>query len=56
VFDTLCRWNAEYLYVGDTGATFNDALLSASPDRYKVLLSMPRAKVYQVTGCPQSQS
>jgi hypothetical protein len=55
IFEMLCRWDAEYLYVGDTGATFNDALLSAYPDRYKVLLSMPRAKVYQVSGCPQSQ-
>jgi hypothetical protein len=54
VFDTLCRSDAEYLYVGDTGATFNDALLAAYPDRYKVLLSMPRAKVYQLIGCPQS--
>ena len=54
VFDTLCHWDAEYVYVGDTGATFNDALLSAYPDRYKALLSMPRAKVYQLIGCPQS--
>ena len=51
IFDTLCQWGAEYLYVGDTGATFNNALLSAHPERYQILLSMPRAKVYQLIGC-----
>jgi hypothetical protein len=53
IFDSLCQRGAEYLYVGDTGTTFNNGLLSAYPDRYRILLSMPRAKVYQVIGCPQ---
>jgi hypothetical protein len=55
VFDAICRWDADYLYVGDTGVTFNNGLLSTYPDRYKILLSMPKAKLYQVVGCPQSQ-
>jgi hypothetical protein len=55
IFDTLCQQRAEYLYVGDIGATFNNGLLSAYPDRYRILLSMPRAKVYQVIGCAQPQ-
>lgn len=49
--DTLCQNGADYLYVGDTGTTFNNAQIAAYPDRYKVLLSMPKAQVYQVTGC-----
>lgn len=52
IFDTLCQRGAEYIYVGETGATFNNGLLTAYPDRYKILLSMPTTKIYQVTGCP----
>ena len=52
VFDIVCRQQADYLYVGETGAIFNNALIAPYPDRYHVLLSMPTAKVYQVTGCP----
>jgi hypothetical protein len=55
IFDTLCQQRAEYLYVGDIGATFNNGLLAAYPDRYRILLSMPKAKVYQVIGCAQSR-
>jgi hypothetical protein len=55
IFDSLCQVSAEYIYVGETGATFNDELLSAHPDRYKVLLALPKTKLYQVTGCAQSQ-
>jgi hypothetical protein len=51
VFDLLCQVRAEYLYVGDTGATFNNTQLASFPERYKVLLSMPRSQVYQVIGC-----
>jgi hypothetical protein len=52
VFDTICRWKADYLYVGEIGAMFNDGQISPFPDRYRILLSMPTAKVYQVIGCP----
>ena len=50
-FDTLCQMQADYVYIGEMGATFNSAQLAALPDRYKVLLSMPKAQVYQVVGC-----
>ena len=53
IFDTLCRWRTDYLFVGETGASFNNGLITAYPDRYRILLSMPKAKVYQVTGCVQ---
>ena len=55
IFDRLCQIDVGYIYVGETGAVFNNGLLSAQPDRYKILLSMPKTKIYQVSGCPQSQ-
>ena len=55
IFNTLCKFGAGYLYVGEIGASFNIGSISAYPDRYRILLSMPKAKVYQVTGCAQLQ-
>lgn len=55
IFEALCQRRAGYLYVGEAGANFNIGPITASPDRFKVLLSMPEAKVYQVTGCARSQ-
>lgn len=52
IFGTLCKRGAEYIFVGEKGAIFNNGLLSANPDRYQLLLSMPKTKIYQVTGCP----
>jgi hypothetical protein len=52
-FHTLCRKGAGYLYVGEIGTTFNNGLLTGNPDWYRVLLSMPTAKLYQVIGCPE---
>lgn len=54
VFDRLCQAGVGYVYVGEIGAVFNNGLLSSQPDRYKILLSMPKTKIYQVRGCPQS--
>jgi hypothetical protein len=49
--DILCEMNADYIYIGEAGATFNSAQITPYPDTYKILLSMPKAKVYQVIGC-----
>lgn len=49
--DNLCQRNISHLYIGEMGQTFNDAQLNAQPAWYKVLLAMPRVKVYQVIGC-----
>lgn len=49
--DMLCEMNADYIYIGETGATFNSEQITPYPDTYKILLSMPKAKVYQVLGC-----
>ena len=48
---TLCELKANYLYIGETGQTFNVTQIAAQPDWYKILLSMPKAKVYQIIGC-----
>jgi hypothetical protein len=55
-FDLLCAMDVDYIYIGDQGATFRAEQLSPYPDRYRLLLSMPKAKVYQVIGCPQTAS
>ena len=49
--DALCQQQVNYVYVGKTGWFFNDQQISAQPANYKILLDLPRAKVYQVTGC-----
>lgn len=53
IFDELCQTRVNYIFVGETGAVFNSGLLSSQPDRYKILLSMPKTKIYQVSGCPR---
>ena len=55
IFDALCQLGTVYLFVGEAGASFNNGLITAHPDRYRILLSMPETKVYQVTGCAQPQ-
>ena len=49
--DDLCRQNISHIYVGELGQNFNDAQLNAQPAWYRVLLSMPEVKVYEVVGC-----
>jgi hypothetical protein len=52
--NTLCKRGAGYLYVGEIGTTFNKGLITAYPNWYRILLSMPKAKIYQLTGCPEN--
>ena len=49
--NTLCEMKVNYLYVGEIGPTFDDSQISIHPDWYKILLSMPKVKIYQVIGC-----
>ena len=51
VLDRICQMSISHIYVGETGQTFDDSQLNAQPAWYKILLSMPRVKVYQVVGC-----
>jgi hypothetical protein len=54
-YDWLCQMGLGYIYIGEIGATFDNESLSSQPDWYKVLLSMPRTKIYQLSGCPLPQ-
>ena len=47
----LCDKKVNNLYIGERGQTYDDSQISIHPTWYKVLLSMPKAKVYQVVGC-----
>jgi hypothetical protein len=51
MLDTLCSLQVNYIYVGEAGQTFDDTKIAPHPDWYKVLLSMPKVKVYEVIGC-----
>ena len=49
--DTLCQLQVDYVYVGGTGLAFDDSGMPVQPDGYKILLALPKAKLYEVTGC-----
>ena len=49
--NSLCEMKASHLYIGETGQTFDDSQISVHDEWYKILLSMPKAKVYQIIGC-----
>lgn len=51
IFDNLCEMQVNYIYVGEIGQTFDASQLTAHPDWYKSLLSMPKAGVYQLVDC-----
>jgi hypothetical protein len=48
---TLCEKQLNFIYVGKTGWTFNEGPMNAQPGQYKLLLDLPKAKVYEVIGC-----
>ncbi len=47
--DAICQSQVGHVYVGKTGWAFNDS--GMNPDFYKIVFSMPKAKVYEVIGC-----
>jgi hypothetical protein len=49
--EMLCGQQLTIIYVGKTGYSFNDAVMNAQPDAYTLLLDLPKAKIYEVTGC-----
>lgn len=49
--DTLCQMGVNYLYIGDTGLTFDNTKIASHLEWYQILLSMPKVKVYRVIGC-----
>ncbi len=50
-FNSLCKMQINYIYIGAIGRSFHAPQLRARPDWYTSLLSMSRAEVYQVIGC-----
>jgi hypothetical protein len=51
ILETLCGQQVNFVYVGKTGWFFSDAGMSAQPDGYRLILDLPKARVYEVTGC-----
>jgi hypothetical protein len=49
--DRICESQVGYIYVGKTGTVFNESGMDAQPDKYKLVLFVPKTKVYQVVGC-----
>ena len=49
--DALCQQQMGYVYVGKTGWYFDDSGMSMQPEAYKLLLDLPKARVYAVRGC-----
>lgn len=49
--DKLCESGVSHLYEGELGQSFDSARLHEHPEWYRVLLSMPKVKVYEVVGC-----
>jgi hypothetical protein len=50
-FNSLCKMQIDYVYIGAIGRSFHAPRLRARPDWYRSLLSMSRTEVYQVIGC-----
>ena len=50
-WEQLCQLEIGYLYVGEKGYPFNADMIGSHPEWYRPLLSMPKTRVYEVTGC-----
>jgi hypothetical protein len=49
--DLLCKSGVTHIYVGEQGQTFDNTKIAPYVDWYKVLLAMPKVKIYEVIGC-----
>jgi hypothetical protein len=49
--ETVCGQDVDFIYVGKTGWFFNDEMMKDQPESYKLILDLPKAKVYVVTAC-----
>lgn len=48
---TLCAQRVTHIYVGNLGQIFNRSQIDAHPTWYRVVFSMPPARIYEITGC-----
>jgi len=49
--DWLCAERISHIYVGGMNESFSDPDLAAQPDRYRMIFSLPKARVFEVAGC-----
>jgi hypothetical protein len=47
----ICNQSADYIYAGGMSQSFNSLQIDEQPNWYRVVFSLPKAKVYQVIGC-----
>jgi hypothetical protein len=47
----ICLQNIQYIYVGGTPQSFNQANLASHPNWYLPIFLLPHAQVYEVIGC-----
>jgi len=55
VLNKLCRRGVTYVYVGGGKQSFNNRALHGKTGWYAPVLLLPRAKVYNVIGCPKNK-
>jgi hypothetical protein len=51
VLETICQQGVTHIYVGGAGQGFDAGTLVKKPEWYTMVLFLPQAKVYRVTGC-----
>jgi len=49
--EQLCQKEIDYIYVGKTDQSFDDAQIQANPDHYQGMLRLPTVQVYQLANC-----
>jgi hypothetical protein len=47
----ICSQNIQYIYVGSTSQSFNQADLASHPNWYFPAFLLPHAQVYEIIGC-----
>jgi hypothetical protein len=52
---SLCRRGVTHIYVGGGTQSFDKKILKEKTDWYAPALSTPRAKVYNLIGCPKNE-
>lgn len=50
-FESLCKMDIDYIYIGGIGLSFHAPRLREHPDWYRPVLSRSRVELYQVIGC-----
>lgn len=51
ILQTLCQTGVDYVYMGKTGYFFNEAGMLLRPEGYRIVFALPKAVIYEVTGC-----